>query len=93
MEPSPVQPRYGVWAKVSQDALISVNAEYSNACRPKVRSGLGNGERRNKDLSAEANLKYRDALLGQFQEKRETVFRQELRQNKEIEWFAVSVKR
>jgi hypothetical protein len=31
--------------------------------------------------------------LQQFQEKCETVFRPELRQNKEIEWFVVSVKR
>ncbi|WP_189350248.1 MULTISPECIES: hypothetical protein [unclassified Mesorhizobium] len=31
--------------------------------------------------------------LEQFQEKCEAVFRPELRENKEIEWFAVSVKR
>jgi hypothetical protein len=35
----------------------------------------------------------RRAGLEQFQEKCETVFRPELRQNKEIERFAVSVKR
>ncbi|TIN27480.1 MAG: hypothetical protein E5Y31_12770 [Mesorhizobium sp.] len=33
------------------------------------------------------------ASLEQFQEKCETVFRPELRQNKELERFAVSVKR
>ncbi len=38
-------------------------------------------------------LNIRFERLEQFQEKCVTVFRPELRQNKELEWFAVSVKR
>ncbi|TGQ71474.1 MAG: hypothetical protein E5V49_03595 [Mesorhizobium sp.] len=42
---------------------------------------------------AEQGARRRAQTLEQFQEKCETVFRPELRQNKELEHFAVSVKR
>ena len=74
-------------------------ASISNAPElPMFRLGvaIGSGMDRNpgaENLSREAEVRKAEGPLEQFQEKCETVFRPELRKNKDMERFGVSVKR